>query len=206
MPDRQLIAPIEGAAVSALADWASLWADLLHVEMTLLARGEMPSDAAHLFARRALWEAAAVSYGRTSMSGRRQHRLTDLLESQGPQAATCHQDIMAWRNQHVAHRVDERRERIDVGAIVDPVAKRLKRVNIRVAPVLGPEDEADDLAQRLELHVKVLRDRIWEEHLGVLEQEALQSQSGNVDELIASAKPFKTSKGFAIDINPSGRA
>jgi hypothetical protein len=40
----------------------------------------------------------------------------------------------------------------------------------------------------------------------VLEQVALQSQSGNVDELIASAKPFKTSKGFAIDINPSGRA
>jgi hypothetical protein len=206
MEDRQLIAPIEGTAVSALADWASLWTDLLHVEMTLLARKEMRADAAHLFARRALWEAAAISYGRTSIGGRRQQRLTDLIEARGPEGVECHQDIMAWRNQHVAHRVDERRERIEVGAIIDPVAKRVKRVNVRVAPVLGPEDEADDLAQRLELHVKVLRDRIWEEHFGALEQEALQSQIGCIDDLIVRAKPFTPSRAFAIDINPTGRA
>ena len=52
------MARINGESVSALADWASLWADLLHV--------------------------------------------------------------MPWRDQHVAHRVDDRRERIDVGAIIDP--------------------------------------------------------------------------------------
>ena len=114
------MARINGESVSALADWASLWADLLHVDMTLLARREMPADAAQLFARRTLWEAAAVSYGRTVLSGRRRHRLADLISSQGPEAATCHQYVMPWRDQHVAHRVDDRRERIDVGAIIDP--------------------------------------------------------------------------------------
>lgn len=204
--EEKLIARINGEAVSALADWASLWGDLLHVDMTLLARREMPADAAHLFERRALWEAAAVSYGRTALSGRRRQRLTDLISSQGPEPATCHQDVMAWRNQHVAHRVDDRRERVEVGAIIDPVGRRLKRVHIRVAPTLGPEDEDDDLVQRFEAHVKGLRDRIWEEHLPTLQQQALEAQSERVDQLLASAKPLAAARGFAIDINPSGRA
>ena len=108
MNRQHLIARIEGNVASALSGWASLWADLLHVDMTLLARQGMPIDGAHLFARRALWEAAVVSYGRTAMSGRRQQRLTDLIATGGPEAARTHQDIITWRNQHVAHRVDQR--------------------------------------------------------------------------------------------------
>jgi 1-acyl-sn-glycerol-3-phosphate acyltransferase len=88
---------------------------------------------------------------------------------------------------------------------MDPVAKRLKRLHVRVAPALGPEDEADDLVQRFESHVKALRDRIWEEHFPALEQQALDAQAGHIDQLPAKAKPLAAARGFAIDIDPSGR-
>jgi hypothetical protein len=200
-----LIARVEGDAISVLSDWASLWADLLHVDMTLLARSEMPIDGAHLFARRALWEAAVIAYGRTAMSGRRHQRLTDLISAQGPSAETCHKDVMAWRNQHVAHRVDEQREHIEIGAIVDPTSKRLVRLNVRVEIVLGPEDEDDDLTLRFQTHVKALRDQTWEKHFPSLEQLALDEQKDHVEQLLLSATPLETARGFAIDIDPSGR-
>ncbi len=80
----ELAAPVEGEGVDQLADWASLWADLLHVDMTLHARADIPGDAAHLFTRRALWEAAVIAYGRTATTGRRKQRVTDLVSALGP--------------------------------------------------------------------------------------------------------------------------
>jgi len=62
MGSQEMAAPVEGEAVDQLADWASLWADLLHVDMTLHARSDVPDDAGHVFTRRALWEAAVISY------------------------------------------------------------------------------------------------------------------------------------------------
>ena len=52
--------------------------------------------------------------------------------------------------------------------------------------------------------MKALRDRRWEERLPTLEQQALESQSERVDQLLASAKPLAAARGFAIDIKPSG--
>jgi hypothetical protein len=202
----ELVAPVGGEKVHELADWASLWADLLHVDMTLHARRELPADAGHIFIRRALWEAATISYGRTANTGRRRQRLTDLISAQGADAEKCHQDVMGWRDQHVAHRVDRLRETVEIGAIVDAEHRRLKRLNVRVAPALGPEDEGDDLVQRFEVHVQQLRDRVWEERLPALEQQVLEAAADRIDELLAEAKPLSIAPVFAIDINPSGRS
>lgn len=206
MGRQEMAAPVEGEAVDQLADWASLWADLLHVDMTLHARSDVPGDATHLFTRRALWEAAVISYGRTATTGRRQQRVTDLISALGVDAEKCHQDIMAWRDRHVAHRVDRLREAVEAEAIVDPAERRLKRLNVRVAPALGPEEEEDDLVQRFESHVKALRDHVWKERFPALEQEVLENYADRVEDLLVVAKPLTTAQNpFAIDINPSGR-
>ncbi len=205
MEKQELAAAVKGQAADALADWASLWADLLHVDMTLHARGEVTNDAKHLFVRRALWEAAVISYGRTANTGRRRQRLTELVKGEGAAAEACHRDVMAWRDQHVAHRVDRLRERVEIAAILDPAQGRLKRVNVRVEPALGPEDEADDLAERFATHVKALRDRVWTELFPALEQEIIEAYGDRVDELLARASSLATAPGFAIDFNPSGR-
>ena len=207
MATDELAAPVEGETVDELVGWASLWADLLHVDMTLHARKDVPADAAHLFARRALWEAAVISYGRTAKSGRRQQRLTDLVSALGATAQKCHGDILVWRDRHVAHRVDLVRETVEIGAILDPAERRLKRLQIRVAPALGPEEEGDDLVERFESHVKLLRDRVWEAHFPALEQKVLEDYADRIGDLLAVAKPLaKAQSQFAIDINPSGRS
>lgn len=206
MEKEDLAAPVEGETVDALADWASLWADLLHIDMTLHARREVPADAAHLFIRRALWEAAVISYGRTANTGRRRQRLTELISAQGADAEKCHQDVMAWRDRHVAHRVDRLRERVEIRAVVDAAERRLKRLHVRVTPALGPEEEADDLVRRFEAHVKALRDRVWEERFPSLERDVIDAYADRVEDLLAAAKPLTMATGFAIDINPSGRS
>jgi hypothetical protein len=61
MSTNEVEAPVEGNTVVELQDWASLWADLLHVDMALHARDQLPNEAANLFARRALWEGAVVA-------------------------------------------------------------------------------------------------------------------------------------------------
>src|SRR5215212_3841689 len=205
MGSQEMAAPVEGEAVDQLADWASLWADLLHVDMTLHARSDVPDDAGHVFTRRALWEAAVISYGRTATTGRRQQRVTDLVSALGVDAGRCHEDTMAWRDRHVAHRVDRLREAVETEAILDPAERRLKRLNIRVAPAFGPEEEEGDLVQRFERHVKALRDRVWEECIPALEREVLENYADRVEDVLTVAKPLTpTQNPFAIDINPSG--
>lgn len=207
MDREEFAASVEGEAVDQFADWASLWADLLHVEMTLRARSDVPADAAHLFTRRALWEAAVISYGRTATSGRRKGRVMELVSALGVDAEKCHQDVMAWRDRHVAHRVDSLREMVEIKAILDPAERRIKRLNVRVAPTLGPEEEAGDLVRRFESHVKALRDRLWEERFASLEKKVLEDYASRVEELIAAATPLTAAENpFAIDINPSGRS
>jgi len=113
---------------------------------------------------------------------------------------------MAWRDRHVAHRVDRLRETVEIEAIVDPTERRLKRLRVRVAPALSPEEEGDVLVQRFESHVKVLRDRVWQVRFPSLEQSVLEDHADGVeDDLLAVAKPLAAAQSrFAIDINPSG--
>src|SRR5205809_265761 len=104
---------------------------------TLHSRSQTHETAANLFARRALWEAAVTSYWRTANSGRRQQQITELLGELGDEAEKCHKEIEVWRNQHVAHRVADLRERVDVRLSLNKNGVPKKTI-VRVAPVLGP--------------------------------------------------------------------
>ena len=146
MPGTSPEAPVEGPRVDELKGWSSLWGDLLLVEMTLHTRSRRTTQAANLFARRALWEAAVTAYWRTANTGRRQPQITELLAELGDEAEECHKEIEEWRNQHVAHRVDDLRERVDVRLSLDKDGAPKKTV-VRVAPVLGPEEEGSDLSR-----------------------------------------------------------
>ena len=99
---RVVDAPVSGDAVVRVESWCSLWADLLHVDMVLLAREGLAQDPRNLFARRALWEGAVIAYGRTVKPGRRQVLLRNLLDELLAEANRCHDDVMRWRDKHVA--------------------------------------------------------------------------------------------------------
>lgn len=206
MTFNELEAPVTGQRVVELQDWSSLWGDLLHVNMLLLARDQLPHEASNLFARRGLWEAAVIAYGRTAMSGRRQQQIGELVSILGSDAKECHDEVMTWRNQHAAHQVDRSREKTEVRAILDPGQRRIKRIAIRVAPALGPEEEPGALEERFQKHVKALRDLAWEQRIRPLERRVIEECTGEIDALLGIAEPPATppSKGFSIDISPSG--
>jgi hypothetical protein len=201
-------APISGDLVDDVAGWASLWGDLLLVEMTLHTRSLMPDDATNLFGRRALWEAAVTAYWRTANSGRRQQqRVTELLSVLGRSAEECHQEIERWRNQHVAHRVDELRESVDVRLVIDEQDGTPRRVNIQVSPVLGPEEENSDLAERFSAHVTALKNLVWEDRIHPLEGRILKEHADRGDEMLQASKAgAQPTSHFAITIHPSGEA
>jgi hypothetical protein len=202
MPDTSLEAPIEGPRVDELKGWSSLWGDLLLVEMTLHSRSQTDDIAANLFARRALWEAAVTAYWRTANTGRRQQQITELLAELGDGPRDCHKEIELWRNQHVAHRVDDLRERVDVRLSLNENGAPKKTI-VRVAPVLGPEEEGSDLAERAMSHVRALKDRVWETRIQPLEAEIVRSHDQSADELLEAARSApKFASHFAITINP----
>lgn len=207
MSSSHLEAHLKSATARELEDWASLWSDLLHAEMILHTRAAIPAIPANHFARRALWEAAIVSYGRTAMSGRRRQQVEELLTFLGSPAKELHEDLMAWRNKHVAHRVDRTREQVDVRAMVDEAKRRVTGVKIRVRPVVGPEDQDNQqLASRVQEHVRVCKEAAWGQRIKPLEQRLLTESVALIDTIIAvAAQPDPPPvRGFSIDISPSG--
>jgi hypothetical protein len=207
MDERIIETPLsEGHIVEALRDWSSLWGDLLHADMVLHTRNSLPDDASNLFGRRGLWEAAVLAYARTASTGRRRQRVNEIVDSLGRDARACHDEVMAWRNQHAAHRVEPSRETATVRAIIDKHEAVVKRILIRVAPVVGPEDEARGLATRFASHVKTVRDLVWERRIRPLEEQLRAQCQVRVATLAAAAVvPAEGAKTpFAIDINPSG--
>jgi hypothetical protein len=89
------------------------------------------------------------------------------------------------------------------GVVVDK-QRRIKRVGVRVAPTLGPEEEGTDLAPRFKKLVEALRNATWEQRIAPLEARVMDAYSGDVDALLSKAKPVSAAPGFAIDISPSG--
>jgi len=199
-----LEAPIKGASVQLLQNWCSLWADLLHVDMVLHGRQQLADDASLLFVRRALWESAVIAYGRTVSGGSRQLQVRELLPLMGDDAAACHEDAMRWRNKHVAHRQDRARELLTTHAVLDPVARGVTGIRVRVAPALGPEDDGGELATRLQAHVHTLRNLVWEQRIRPLEAEVIAAYAGDVEALSKLAKPVTDPQAFCLTINPSG--
>jgi hypothetical protein len=197
---------IDNASVAELRDWASLWGDLLHVDMVLLAREKFEADASNIFIRRALWESAVISYGRTAISGRRHSQIQELLKLLGPEADAFHKEVMSWRNQHVAHRVDGSRESTEARGIIDLATQRIRAIRVHVSPVLGPEEEDDDLAKRFKRYVEELRNLAWTQRIVPSEQRAIQANSEVLDDLLAKASSLSepNDRGFSIDIDPTG--
>lgn len=150
-----------------LGKWASLWTDLIHVEMVLAARAEVSDVAAQVFHRRGLWESAIISYGRMAVSEkRRKLEHDDLLRTaRGERGVEFHQTLMAWRHDHVAHRLSRDLEIISVLAdYLDDAPEVLDSIRVSVSPSGGP---ADDSALVVEFgeHVKALRDALWKHYL-----------------------------------------
>jgi hypothetical protein len=205
MASHELGASLAGPLIDELAGWCSLWADILQVRMTLHAREHLVDEPANLFARRSLWEAAVVAYGRTAANGRRPQRIADLLSMLTTDARECHEEVMKWRNQHVAHRVDEGREQVEVKAILDTKQQTVKRVDISVMPILGPEEEGSDFADRFEWHVTALGEVCWQERIRPLESRIIAEQTPNIQSLLgkASTSSLQPLRRFAINFSPS---
>jgi hypothetical protein len=201
----ELEAPVTGASVVQLRSWSSLWADLLHVDMALHARDQLPENPTNLFVRRALWEGAVVAYGRTAKTGSRQVLIKDLLDALGPSAQRCHDEVMKWRDKHVAHRQDRSRETVTARAIVDADDHRLVAVRVRVSPATGEED-GGQLVSAFKRHIKLLRDMTWEQRIRPLEAQIIAEYADRIDTLLAGARANTIPLGyFNIDINPSDR-
>ena len=149
-----------------LGKWASLWADLLHVDMVLGARAELPKSAATAFTRRALWESAIVSYGRMEASTKKRKLAHEelLRTARGDRGVAFHEILMSWRNDHVAHRLSHDFETIAVYAdYLDDEPETLDGIRAEVVTSLGPNDS--ELVEEFGEHVKLLRDTLWEKYL-----------------------------------------
>jgi hypothetical protein len=87
------------ADANRLGKWASLWADLLHVDMVLAARAELPKTAMAAFTRRAFWESAIVSYGRMEASTKKRKLAHEALlrTARGDRGIEFHKILMSWR-------------------------------------------------------------------------------------------------------------
>ena len=150
-----------------LGKWASLWADLIHVDMVLLARAQVSDIAANAFHRRALWESAIVSYGRMAVSDRRRKLDHDdlLRAARGERGVEFHKTLMNWRHDHVAHRLSRDLETVAVYAdYLDHAPEVLDSIGVSVSAAGGPSDDSPTLIEFTE-HVKMLRDTLWEKYL-----------------------------------------
>ncbi|WP_197481802.1 hypothetical protein RBB84_02025 [Rhodococcus sp. D-6] len=186
--------------VAELRKWASLWADLLHVDMTLLGLRETPNTPSTVFVRRSLWEAAVIAYGRMTMSNRgRKVDFDDLLSVAGDRET--HDRILGWRHGHVAHRRRGEFEKVDLVEQFDD-AGALVKIEVVVAPAIGPV--GGDLVQRFAAHIHELRTTLWERYLVALAQTyagsgpTFQGQPGAQPALLSDADPARFSINLTL--------
>lgn len=146
-----------------LRKWVSLRSDLTHVRQVLFMRQQLPNTLEHMFTRRALWESAIVSYGRMGTSDKRQVEFrTFVTEIGGTNAEKLHEELMAWRHEHVAHRTGAQFEETVVEAFFD--GHGLNHLNVDVSTSVGPANDSD-FAQRFHDHVDRLRNHLWENYM-----------------------------------------
>lgn len=158
---------LDESDANRLGKLASLWTDLIHVDMVLLARTEVPDVAANVFHRRALWESAIVSYGRMAVSEKRRNvDYEELLRAaRGDRGVEFHETLMGWRHDHVAHRKSRSLESVAVYAdYLDEAPDVLDSIRVSVSPSGGPADDSPLVVEFCE-HIKTLRDKLWEKYL-----------------------------------------
>jgi len=162
-----------------LRKWGSLWFDLLHVDMTLHERMGVEEKPSNAFLRRALWESAVVAYGRMESSNKkRKLEHQDLLTAAGCDVS-FHQQVMGWRNDHVAHRLSNKYEETAAVAVYGGSSK-LESLNLHVATWVGPPDDSP-LVTEFTAHVQRLRDKLWKTYLAPMGEAIAQRQILDTD-------------------------
>jgi hypothetical protein len=161
-----------------LRKWGSLWLDLLHTDMALHERQNLPNTAANVFTRRALWESAVISYGRMEFSDKRR-RLTheDLVRATGGEKALeFHQQLNHWRHNHIAHRLSPAYETTAaVAHYADTGQPGLETLDLGISTWIGPADNST-LAEEFRQHVKALRDTLWQRYLAPIGEALVRRQ------------------------------
>lgn len=166
-----------------LRNWGSLWLDLLHANMVLHERKNLPDTAANAFTRRALWESAVITYGRMEFSDKKRKLAHNelLRASGGEKAVTFHDQLTRWRHNHVAHRFSKDFEATAVVAgYADTEEKILDSVAVGVSTWIGPADDSDEACMFRE-HVKSLRDTLWETYLAPIGEALARRQPTVLD-------------------------
>ena len=149
-----------------LRKWGSLWVDLLHADMALKERQDLPANLTHVFTRRALWESAVISYGRMQFSDRKR-KLTheDLIrDAGGEEALAFHERLTEIRHNHIAHRLSPEYETTAVVAHYSDTGDRPTILELGVSTWIGPPDESD-LAEHFRRHISAVRDTLWKTYL-----------------------------------------
>lgn len=200
-PETELEVAVPKPAARKAIDLASLWADLLLVEMSLHERSKIPRAGSNLYLRRALWEQAVIGYGRCFNTGSREKLPADLLDTMSPAEVDTHRETLAWRNKHVAHRVEKRFEWTDVSLAYRPETDSAHAVRIRVELNEGPEGGLADALQRL---AQRLRIELWEREFGDVEEMILRLH-GNDESLRRQASAFQATTRTFYTIDPTGR-
>ena len=197
---------IDDESAQELADLASIWADLLLVQMCLHHRKSLTGKAMEqIFVKRALWEQAVVAYARCFNTGRGRPLPHQLREQIGEDSLQVHDEIIRWRDKHVAHRVDQQLQRTHVSLTYPGGQNRAQSVRVRVEQPTGPEDER--LADALLTLAERLKDRLWERWFPALETQILDLYEDNAA-LRARASVFGRSSRrntYLATLNPSTR-
>jgi hypothetical protein len=192
---------LSNSATSDLADWASIWGDLMLTESLLESRQSLEESAPNAFVRRGLWEAALVAYARTVTSGRRRN-MGELIANFTPEERRIHDIVVAWRNQHVAHRVDPDRESVAVRGVVGHGEPQILGVRVHVHPVFGPEEEDADLERAFQDLVYRVRLEIWESYMVPIKSNLIDEWVANWrDDAVVPAAEFRDSRGVSFDLD-----
>ena len=143
-------ATLDESDANRLSKWASLWADLLHADQALSERADLPDVLSNVFVRRALWEAAVVSYGRMATSDKRNVDYEELVQAaRGDRGAELHKTLMVWRHDHVAHRkVPRSRDREDLRRL-PRLRSRRARLHPGTSDVVGRPSHGLTLRRRV---------------------------------------------------------
>lgn len=180
-------ATLDESDARRLGKWASLWADLIQTDMALSERTGLPDIPSNVFVRRALWEAAVVSYGRMAVSDKRNVDYEELVQSaRGDRGIELHKTLMVWRHDHVAHRKSRDLESVKIYAdYLDSDPDVLDSIRVQVASSGGPP-VGSHVAVEFAKHVKALRDTVWMNYLAP------------IAELIATRGP----RSFTASVEP----
>ncbi|MGW5751296.1 hypothetical protein [Nocardia rhamnosiphila] len=183
--------PLDSVDANVLRKWGSAWLDLTHAGQALETRRNTPVNLSTIFVRRALWEAAVISYGRIGQSTQaRKIDLYALFAACGdPGASDLHDEIKKWRHGHVAHRSDSMFESVDALVSINDMA-RPSAMRLVIESSIGPQDD-EQLTENFHQHVDRLRNTIWQSFMVPLVTKIIEKSQRRPD-LLGDTMPYPT--------------